>query len=182
ELEVEGKLLGGGRSAQADADLTVGDLACRAGVLPLHADGVLSLFEKACVVDDPGGDGLATSEFFEGVAGSFSTHGEVVPDAPPQEVAELAVQIVSFARVSPQASGDGLGALAVAVAEQAHCVEGEGLAAPLVLQVPSEPTEVVVQTCCHLDFRGIWGQDPAHLTKLATWTTFLTVVLGPAQE
>src|SRR5690606_27458943 len=100
EFEVEGKLLGGGRGAQADADLTVGDLAGRAGVLPLHADGVLALLEKAGVVDDPGSDGFATSELVERVAGSFSTYGEVVPDTPSKEVAELAVQIVSFSRVS----------------------------------------------------------------------------------
>jgi len=54
----EGVTLGGGVGGE-DADLAVGDLARRAGVLEPNAARRLALLEKAGLVDDQRGVGLA---------------------------------------------------------------------------------------------------------------------------
>src|SRR5216683_3326712 len=62
QLEIDRKLLGPCRHGQADADLAIGDLACRPCVLPLHSDGMSPLLEKAGVVDLPGLDSLPRAQ------------------------------------------------------------------------------------------------------------------------
>jgi hypothetical protein len=48
------------RNGQAHADLAVGHFACGASVLTLDSDRVLSLLQKASVIDEPGFDGTAS--------------------------------------------------------------------------------------------------------------------------
>src|SRR5687767_5614853 len=62
ELEIQRDVLGARRDSEADADLTVGDLAGGTRVLPLHAHGVFALLWEAGVVDDPRRDRLALRE------------------------------------------------------------------------------------------------------------------------
>src|SRR5579859_939061 len=145
ELEVHGDLLGARRDRQAHADLAVGDLAGRAGVLALNADRVRALLEKPRVVDDPRGHWLSLLHRLDGVACGLQPHGSVVPMAARQEVQQLLVDIVSLLRRATSAGRDRLGALALAVAEHPERVHGERLALAPILQVRADPSEELLE-------------------------------------
>jgi hypothetical protein len=74
----EGMALGGDVGGE-DADLTVGDLACRAGVLPLHAAGGGALLEKAGLVDDQ--HGIRCRQGLEGIVAHQIAQGVGIPAA-----------------------------------------------------------------------------------------------------
>ncbi|HEY3593486.1 MAG TPA: hypothetical protein VGL13_06420 [Polyangiaceae bacterium] len=64
---------------EADADLTIGDLARRAGVLPLDADRVEALLDEAGIVDDPGVDVLARCQRCDAISGRLATDVAITP-------------------------------------------------------------------------------------------------------
>ncbi len=72
QVEVDGDLLGTRRDGQADADLAVGDLARRAGVLSLNADRMGTLLEEPRVVDDPRRDRLSLLDGLDRVASGLT--------------------------------------------------------------------------------------------------------------
>ena len=145
EPEVDGHVRTARGERERDADLTVGDLACRAGVLPLHAHRVLALLEEPGVVENPGLDGLRRRHRLERVASGGETNDVVVPVRVRDEVQQALMSGVDPGGASNGAGSDGLDALALTVAEQAMGVGGEGSATSRVAEEKAELLEVVFE-------------------------------------
>src|SRR5689334_21265609 len=79
QLEVDGNVRAARRDTQAHANLTIGNLACRACVLTLHADRMLALFEKASVVEDPRVDRLMLGHRRDGISCGCAANVAIAP-------------------------------------------------------------------------------------------------------
>src|SRR5262249_24829892 len=131
-----------GGELERHADLAVTDLAQGAGVLALHADGVRPLLGEAGVVQDQ--QALATQGAAQ-VLGQLIADGSLVPGALAEELLQALLVIVRTTVDALEAFGQGAGALAAAVEQQAAEVEFRprppALAAEVgedVIQVASE--------------------------------------------
>src|SRR5260221_3845718 len=124
------------------------------------------LLEEARVIDDPGRDGLALLHGLDRVLRGFQPDCAIVPLAPAEKVAELAVNVVGLARVGACPGRDRLCALAFAVAEDAECVHRERLPLPPVLQVTSDAAKDPFEPSRCGDFRDFLGHEsPSHKTR-----------------
>src|SRR6185312_10984760 len=167
ELEVDGDLLRVTRDCEADSDLAIRDFARRARVLPLHADRVFSLFQEAGVVDDPHRDRLALLDLLDGVPRGREPHGSIVPRCASEKMKQLVLNALRLLRVGARARSDRLGALALAVAENAERVHRERLALAPVFQVNADAlSEELFEPCCRCDFGGIFGHE-VHISRKA---------------
>ncbi len=175
ELEIDGQVLGPRGDAEADADLTVGDLPCRARVLALHADGVTALLEEAGVVDDPGLDGLALVHGIERIARCDPAHFSVAPPRVADEVQKALMGGVHLPRVAANESSHRLDALALGVAEQPHRVDREGgavLGIPEHLADPGEVALDATDTCAVHEDHGRFT-DHAEIRRATSSRTVL---------
>src|SRR5262249_36151244 len=140
--EVDRHVLTARRDAQAHADLTVSDLAERAAVLALHADGVFALLRKAGVVDDPSRHGLAALQRRNRMAGGDEPHRFVVPIAPGEKVQKTIGRAVRCRRLRLAARRDRLAALALAIAENSERVGRKRSPLAVLLKELSDLREV----------------------------------------
>ena len=83
---------------------------------------------------------------------------------------QFLVDVVRLLRVRTCASGDRLGALALAVAEDSERVHRKRLALAPILQVRADPSEELLEPRGRGDLRGLWAIHPP-LTNLAPWKT-----------
>jgi len=141
QLEIDRDVLVAGRDGQADADLAVRDLAGRTGVLPLHADRVGALLEKACVVDDPCLHRTSAGHRLQRITRRRTPNVAITPRRVGHEMQQPLVRRVGGRRIGASAARDRLRALALAVAENAHRIGREGLAAAWRSQNPSNLSE-----------------------------------------
>jgi hypothetical protein len=148
------------REREADANLAVGDLACRAGVLPLDADGVLALLEKARVVEDPRLHEAVLGQRFDCIPRREQSQFLVVPRRLGQEVQHPLMLSVGPRRVGAGPRDDRLDTLALAVSQEPHCVPREQLASSGVSQYLADLLEVVAQPALrrrvHCDVHGTY--------------------------
>src|SRR5438876_4665906 len=135
EREVDGYVFVLRRDRQADADLAIADLPERARVLALHADRMLPLLRKAGVVDDPRRHRLLLLERRDDIARSLPPHAAVIPGTDSEEIQEPSLHALArrprrslfLIDAAGRASGNGLDALALALAEDAVRIQRERL-------------------------------------------------------
>lgn len=133
--------------------------------MPLDAYRVLSLFQEARVVDDPRRDRLALLDLLDGVPRGREPHGSIVPRSASEEVQQLVLNALGLLGVGARACGDRLGALALAVAENAERVHRERLALAPVFQMHADAiSEELFEPCCRCDFGGIFGHE-VHISR-----------------
>lgn len=112
QLEVDRSVLRLGGNRQTDTDLAVRDLACRAGVLPLHAYGMSALFEKAGVVYHPRRHRLLLGQGIADMPCRFEPRRLVAPLAEPYEMQQLVMPVPRLLRIAARPRRDRLDALA----------------------------------------------------------------------
>jgi len=86
--------------AQADADLAIGDLACRARVLPLHSDRMRPLPEEAGVINDPGRHRRVLGHRGDRMTRSLPPNGLIRPQALSEEMEEPILRALRAVRVT----------------------------------------------------------------------------------
>jgi hypothetical protein len=128
QLEIDWNVILRRRDREADTDLTIRDLTGGAGVLPLHADGMLPLLEEASVVDNPCPGNRGASQLLDRIAGGVQPHRVIVPCGVGDEVEESLVSSVHVFHARSGARDDRFHALAVAFTNQPQCIVGEILA------------------------------------------------------
>src|SRR5579859_770303 len=125
QLHVDRHLLTGGSDAETDGQLAVGDFSGTAGVLPLHARRVPTLFEHPCVVDDPTRHRLARAQGIDDVTRRLAPNESIAPCSLAHEVEKPIVDSLTLRFVAACARRDRLYALAIAVGENAKRVRCE---------------------------------------------------------
>src|SRR6266536_6483268 len=138
-------MLGSGGDAQTDAELAVGDLSRRAGVLTLNPDGMAALLDEPGVIDDPRLDRLALRHRIQRVASSFTADALIAPRRVSGEVKKPLMSCIRPLRIRTGSRGNRLDTLPLTVAEQAQCVNCERLAPLLVAENRTDPLEVLAQ-------------------------------------
>ena len=142
QLEVDRHVVGAGRQSEAHPDLAVGNLPCRAGVLPLHADRVRPLLEEAGVVDNPSLELVPRDQRRQRVANSLRSDIGVAPFRDTHEVEEPLVGRVGALRERIGSGRDRLRALALGIGQDPHRIRREGRSALLEFQHVADAPEV----------------------------------------
>jgi hypothetical protein len=115
--------------AQADADLTVGDLSRQTSVLSPNANRVVALLDEARVVDNPCIDWAPLRHRVQCVTGSGCANISIGPPRIGNEVEQALMHGISAADALARAACDRLSALALTVTKDSHRIDGERLAA-----------------------------------------------------
>ena len=146
QCEIYRNLLRPCHHREADADLTVCDLAGRARVLPLNSDRVGALLQETCVVDDPRIDGLLGRHGGERVLRRRQANIVVAPWRIVREMKKPLMLCIGTGRIRACPGSDRFDALALAVTEDPFGVERERFAPALSPQHLADAVEELRQS------------------------------------
>jgi hypothetical protein len=114
-----------GADRQADDRLPVVLFADLSAGLLVDADGVFAFLRKNRIVDDPGGNGMATGHLRENVLADALEKELVVPGRLGDNLMQGLVSVLEIIRV--ETSGHGFSGFVFSEQEEAEAVAGEGL-------------------------------------------------------